>query len=93
VQRIQKRTFGRTFAVELQNPDFQLLAQAFGVRSERVDSPAGLAAALKAAEIAGGPSLIEVQVGEMPSPWALIHPFVPPASPPPPNPLGEPRQA
>ncbi|MES2255318.1 MAG: thiamine pyrophosphate-dependent enzyme [Pseudomonadota bacterium] len=89
VQRIQKRTFGRTFAVELQNPDFQLLAQAFGVRSERVDSPAGLAAALKAAEIAGGPSLIEVQVGEMPSPWPLIHPFVPPANPPPPNPLGE----
>jgi acetolactate synthase-1/2/3 large subunit len=91
VQRIQKRTFGRTFAVELQNPDFQLLAQAFGVRSERVDSPAGLAAALKAAEIAGGPSLIEVQVGEMPSPWALIHPFVPPVNPPPPNPLGEPQ--
>jgi acetolactate synthase-1/2/3 large subunit len=91
VQRIQKRTFGRTFAVDLQNPDFQLLAQAFGVRSERADSPAGLAAALKAAEIAGGPSLIEVQVGEMPSPWALIHPFVPPLNPPPPNPLGEPN--
>ncbi len=92
VQRIQKRTFGRTFAVELQNPDFQLLAQAFGVRSERVNSPAGLAAALKAAEIAGGPSLIEVEVGEMPSPWALIHPFVPPLNPPPPNPLGEPNK-
>ena len=91
VQRIQKRTFGRAFAVELQNPDFQLLAKAFGVRSERVDSPAGLAAALKAAETAGGPSLIEVRVGEMPSPWALIHPFVPPAHPPPPNPLDEPR--
>lgn len=91
VQRIQKRVFGRTFAVELQNPDFQLLAGAFGVRSERVDLPAGLAAALKAAEAAGGPSLIEVQVGEMPSPWALIHPFVPPLNPPPPNPLGEPN--
>lgn len=91
VQRIQRRVFGRTFAVELQNPDFQLLAGAFGVRSERVDSPAGLAAALKAAEAAGGPSLIEVQVSEMPSPWALIHPFVPPLNPPPPNPLGEPN--
>jgi acetolactate synthase I/II/III large subunit len=90
VQRIQKRTFGREFATELQNPDFQLLAQAFGVRSERVNSPAGLAAALKAAEAAGGPSLIEVQVGEMPSAWPLIHPFVPAASSPPPNPLGEP---
>lgn len=90
VQRIQKRTFGREFAVDLHNPDFQLLAQAFGVRSERVDSPTGLAAALESARTAGGPSLIEVRVGEMPSPWALIHPFVPPASPPPPNPLGEP---
>jgi acetolactate synthase-1/2/3 large subunit len=90
VQRIQKRTFGREFAVDLHNPDFQLLAQAFGVRSEQVNSPAGLATALEAAKAAGGPSLIEVQVGEMPSPWALIHPFVPPVTPPPPNPLGEP---
>jgi acetolactate synthase-1/2/3 large subunit len=72
VRRIQKRVFGRVMGAELYNPDFQLLAQAFGVRSERVNSPAGLAAALSAAKVAGGPSLIEVQVGEMPSPWALI---------------------
>lgn len=90
VQRIQKRTFGREFAVELHNPDFQLLAQAFGVPSQKVDSPAGLAAALESARVAGGPALIEVTVGEMPSPWALIHPFVPAMTPPPPNPLGEP---
>lgn len=90
VKRIQKRTFGRTFGVELTNPDFQLLAQAFGVRAARTDSPEGLAQALAAARAAGGPTLIEVQVGEMPSPWPLVLPFVPPASPPPPNPLGEP---
>jgi len=90
VQRIQKRTFGREFAVELHNPDFQLLAQAFGVPSQKVDSPAGLAAALENAKAAGGPALIEVTVGEMPSPWALIHPFVPAVSSPPANPLGEP---
>lgn len=90
VRRIQKRVFGRVMGAELHNPDFQLLAQAFGVRSERVNSPAGLAAALSAAKATGGPSLIEVQVGEMPSPWALIHPFVPSANPPPANPLGEP---
>ncbi len=90
VRRIQLREFGRNFAAELQNPDFQLLAQAFGVQSERVNSPAGLAKALEAAKEAGGPALIEVQVGEMPSQWALIHPFVPSPAPPPPNPLGEP---
>ncbi len=90
VRRIQMRDFGRNFAANLQNPDFQLLAQAFGVRSERVNSPAGLAKALEAAKSAEGPALIEVQVGEMPSQWPLIHPFVPPTIPPPPNPLGEP---
>lgn len=90
VERIQKRTFGRTFGVELTNPDFQLLAKSFGVRSEATDSPEGLAKALAAAREAGGPTLIEVRVGEMPSPWPLLMTFVPPASPPPPNPLGEP---
>lgn len=90
VQRIQRRTFGREFAVELTNPDYQLLGKAFGIRTARVRSPAELAGALEAAREAGGPALIEVQVGEMPSPWALIHAFVPPVTPPPPNPLGEP---
>ena len=90
VKRIQMRDFGRNFAADLKNPDFRLLAEAFGVRFERANSPDGLAAALRAANSADGPALIEVQVGEMPSQWPLIHPFVPPASPPPPNPLGEP---
>lgn len=93
VQRIQRRTFGREFAVELTNPDFQLLGKAFGVRTALVSSPDGLAGALEAAKAAGGPTLIEVQVGEMPSPWALIHAFVPPVDPPPPNPLGDPSVA
>ncbi len=90
VQRIQRRVFGREFAVDLHNPDFQLLAKAFGVVSYRADSPADLAAALTTAEAAGGPCLIEVRVGEMPSAWPLIHPFVPSPVAPPPNPLGEP---
>lgn len=93
VQRIQRRVFGREFAVELRNPDFQLLAQSFGIKSHRTDSPQGLAAALEAAKSDGGPCLIEVQVGEMPSAWSLIHPFVPAPVQPPPNPLGEPSFA
>ena len=90
VQRIQRRTFGREFAVELTNPDYQGLAAAFGLKSARVSNPQELAQAVKLAAETGGPWLIEAQVGEMDSPWALIHPFVPPAKAPPPNPLGEP---
>lgn len=91
VQRIQQRVFGETFATELANPDFLTLAAAFGVPYRRADSPDGLSAALKASSEIDGPCLIEVRVGEMPSPWALIHPFVPSPAPPPPNPLGEPK--
>lgn len=89
VRRIQKRTFGETFAVELANPDFAHLAQAFGLPHEAVDSPQGLGEALSRAARTKGPALITVKVGEMPSPWALIHPFVPSPVPVPPNPLGD----
>ncbi len=90
VRRIQRRVFGRETGDDLQNPDFALLAGAFGIGFQSVDSPQGLSAALAAAKSAKGPCLIEVRVGEMPSPWSLIHPFVPAPAPPPPNPLGEP---
>lgn len=88
VHRIQKRTFGETFVTNLRNPDFLKLAAAYDIPAEAVDSPEGLAQALLKAAERGGPAMITVSVDEMPSPWALIHPFVPSASPPPPNPLG-----
>jgi len=87
VQRIQRRTFGHEFVTEVMNPDFRMLAGAFGVPFQRVGNPAELGETLKAAP-ADGPSLIEVRVGEMASPWPVIHPFVPSPLPPPPNPLG-----
>lgn len=87
VQRIQKRTFGFEFATELRNPDFTTLAAAYGIPGATADSPAALARELAVARERGGPALIAVSVGEMPSPWALILPFVPPQSPPPPDPL------
>ena len=93
VQRIQRRVFGHEFAVTLQNPDFALLAAAYGLDHVHVDSPAALQQALEAARDRGGPALISVAVGEMPSPWALIHPFVPSPTPVPANPLGEPGVA
>lgn len=90
VRRIQKRVFGHEIGVQLVNPDFEHLGRAYGLPTHSVDSPAGLRDALETAKQRGGPALIQVSVGEMPSPWALIHPFVPSPTPVPPNPLGEP---
>ena len=55
------------------NPDFVALAKSFGVPAQRVEGggPA-LEAALKRAIAEGGPHLIEVPVGVMPSPWTLL---------------------
>ena len=74
VRRIQKTRFGedRTIASKLQNPDFEKLADAFGVRSWHTDSPEGLRPALDEAVAHDGPSLVEVRVSEMPDPWPLL---------------------
>jgi acetolactate synthase I/II/III large subunit len=90
VARIQRQLFSENFAAEVCNPDFALLAAAFGIPFVRVESPESLAQALSSTSAVGGPHFIEVRVGEMPSPWALIHPFLPSSIQPPPNPLGEP---
>src|SRR5690606_33986595 len=42
VRAIQRREFGAEVAVELTNPEFGLLAQAFGVAFEQVDTPQAL---------------------------------------------------
>jgi acetolactate synthase I/II/III large subunit len=86
VQRIQQRTFGHEFAAEVSNPDFRALAAAFGVAFQRASGPVELGNVLAANQ--SGPLLIEVPVGEMASPWPLIHAFVPSRESAPPNPLG-----
>lgn len=91
VRRIQNATFGKEFAVELTNPDFALLARAYGIPECNTDSPEGLLNGLEAAQKRGGPALITVTVGAMPSPWGLIHDFVPIGFEVPANPLGEPE--
>jgi acetolactate synthase-1/2/3 large subunit len=59
----------RTPDGEPYNPDFPLLAKAFGVESSRVESPDDLAAALKAALGANKPYLLEVVTrGDVPMP-------------------------
>jgi acetolactate synthase-1/2/3 large subunit len=73
VRRMQQQLYhGHVIASELRNPDFMKLAEAFGVRGWRADGPERLREALAAALREDAPGLIEVPVGEMPSPWALI---------------------
>jgi acetolactate synthase-1/2/3 large subunit len=72
VKRIQKERFGRLLASELRNPDFMELAHAFGIEGMRTTDPEGLGAALGRALAIDGPVLIEVPVGEMDSPWAML---------------------
>jgi 5-guanidino-2-oxopentanoate decarboxylase len=47
-------------AVTLQNPDFQMLARAYGCRAEQPENLKALAVAIKAALKADGPTLIEM---------------------------------
>ena len=73
VKRNQKEDYGeRYLGVELRNPDFLKLADAFGVMGQRVNSPEGLRNAIKEAFREDGPALIEVTVGEMPSLWKYM---------------------
>jgi acetolactate synthase-1/2/3 large subunit len=70
VLRDQKAAFeGRTIGVELVNPDFVKLAEAYGARGVRAHGADGLEAALREALEIDAPTLIEVPVGAMPSPF------------------------
>ncbi|MEV8175249.1 thiamine pyrophosphate-dependent enzyme [Microbacterium sp. NPDC079176] len=82
VRRIQKNRYGaRYFASDLTNPDYGVLADAFGIRSAQAFTPQELAGVLADAIPANEPILINVPVGEFPSPWHLIHEGVPRPSP------------
>jgi acetolactate synthase I/II/III large subunit len=75
VLRDQKTRFGnRVIGAVLENPDFMVLAQSFGIDGHRVTSPEALRPVLKKALGAGVPVLIEVQVpqGSEVSPWEFI---------------------
>ncbi len=74
VRRIQEERYGnRLIACDLANPDFVAFAASFGAESMRVKSPGELRRALRRALVQrDGPTLIEVPVGAMPSPWEFI---------------------
>jgi acetolactate synthase-1/2/3 large subunit len=75
VKLIQKERYGaRHIAVDLANPDFIKFADSFGVPAERAHDASGLRKALRRGFARrDGPTLIEVPVGEFPSPWEFIH--------------------
>ncbi|MCC6791667.1 MAG: thiamine pyrophosphate-binding protein, partial [Thermomicrobiales bacterium] len=67
VLRYQRDDFGgRIIGSELVNPDYQLLAKAFGVTARKAVTPAELRVQLREAIQADEPTLIEVPVGSMP---------------------------
>jgi acetolactate synthase-1/2/3 large subunit len=74
VRRIQEEQFGnRLIACDLANPDFVKYAESFGAAGRRARGPDELRVALREAFRSGEPTLIEVPVGPMPSPWEFIH--------------------
>lgn len=77
VLRDQKMGFGnRVIGAVLNNPDFMILAQAYGIEGHRVASPAALRPILASAIVGSRPVLIEIEVpqGSETTPWEFIHP-------------------
>lgn len=74
VRRMQKERYGnRIIASELYNPDFVRLAESFGAQGLRAHTPDELRRAIRQGLETTGPTIVEVPVGEMPSPWSFIH--------------------
>lgn len=73
VQRAQRDDYGnRVIATELRNPDFSKLADSFGALGLRAHTPEELRRALQRGFAADVPTIIDVPVGEMPSPWPIV---------------------
>jgi acetolactate synthase-1/2/3 large subunit len=74
VRRIQEENYGnRLIASDLANPDFVRFAESFGAAAERVHTVHELPNALRRSFARrDGPTLIEMPVGPMPSPWDFI---------------------
>ena len=74
VKRTQVHSYGgRVIGTDLHNPDFPKMAEAFGAQGLRASNPAEFRACLKRGLGHSGPTLIEIPVGELPSPWHLMH--------------------
>ncbi len=67
---------GRVTGAELTNPDFVRLAESFGARAWRVQTPADFRGALEKALSEAAPAVIEVRLARdaEASPWPFLHP-------------------
>jgi acetolactate synthase I/II/III large subunit len=74
VRRIQQEKYGnRLIGSDLANPDFVAFARSFGAAAARATTPQDLRAQLRRAFAhRDGPTLIEVPVDALPSPWEFI---------------------
>lgn len=74
VRRTQVHKYGnRVIGTDLHNPDFVKYAESFGAPGLKATNPDELRAALKKGFGNDFPTLIEIPVGELPSPWHLMH--------------------
>lgn len=73
VRRFQIENYNnRPIASDLTSPDFVKLAESFGVRGLRAETPDVLQRSLETAFNSGEPCVIEVPVGDFPSPWEFL---------------------
>ena len=63
IKAVQDRSYGgRRFAVDLANPDFHRLGEAYGIESVLLTDPNALSATVKRLLEAGRPALVELRL-------------------------------
>ena len=73
VRRFQIEKYNnRPIASDLKSPDFASLAESFGVKGMRAKTPEELRFCLRSSFKTSEPTVIEVPVGDFPSPWDFI---------------------
>jgi acetolactate synthase-1/2/3 large subunit len=73
VQRDQKHRYGgRVIATELYNPDFVKMAESYGAQAFRAHTLPDIRQAIRKGFDVDVPTIIEIPVGEMPSPFKLF---------------------
>jgi acetolactate synthase-1/2/3 large subunit len=73
VLRTQNEDFeNRLIATDLRNPDFVKLTESFGALALLATTPEELGKAVRQGLNSGQPTIIEVPVGPMPSPWNVL---------------------
>ncbi len=73
VRRIQRDMYdNKIIASELTNPDFVAYAESFGAAGLRVEKPEDLEGRIKEALALERPTIIEVPMGDVPSPWPFL---------------------